>query len=53
MLSFANLSTDVMKNAPDNSKSIEDAAEKYPQHKTELVALGNTMLRDISKNLSH
>ncbi len=38
-----------MKNAPDNSKALKDAAEKYPQHKTELVALGNTIAKGYFK----
>ena len=27
-------------------KALKDAAEKYPQHKTELVALGNTIAKE-------
>ncbi len=46
---IANLSTDVMKNAPDNSKSIERCCGKIPQHKTELVALGNTIAKGYFK----
>ncbi|HHV0634630.1 TPA: type II toxin-antitoxin system toxin HigB, partial [Escherichia coli] len=30
-------------------KALKDAAEKYPQHKTELVALGNTIAKGYFK----
>ena len=32
-------------------KALKDAAEKYPQHKTELVALGNTIAKGYFKYL--
>ena len=40
---------DMLTKAQNGSNDIKDAAEKYPQHKTELVALGNTIAKGYFK----